>query len=182
MSVFRDAFGFFDTIGLFDVVLPFLLVFTLIFAVLEKSKIFGTAKGNDGTTYPKKNLNAMVAFCTGFFVVASAQLVEFISIFVARTALILVILVMFIILVAVFYSQQDDKGLDLSAWVPKLLWVVIPAVVLIFLDGVGWLMPLYFYVVENWSSQLVGTVLLFAIIIGVVAWIAKDPKPKGNES
>ena len=74
MSVFREALIFFDQVGLYDVVLPFLLVFTLVFGVLEKSKILGTEKGGDGEMYTRKNLNAMVAFISGFFVVASAQL------------------------------------------------------------------------------------------------------------
>ena len=78
MSVFRESLVFFDQVGLYDVVLPFLLVFTLVFGVLEKSKIFGTEKTADGKNgpYSRKNLNAMVAFCTAFFVVASAQLVS----------------------------------------------------------------------------------------------------------
>ena len=39
---FREVIEFFDSIGLFDVVLPFLLVFTIVFAILEKTKVLGT--------------------------------------------------------------------------------------------------------------------------------------------
>jgi len=149
MSVFRDSLVFFDQIGLYDVVLPFLLVFTLVFGVLEKSRIFGTDKGSDGKVYTRKNLNAMVAFCTAFFVVASAQLVALINVFVARVALILVILVMLMLLIGSLQKQQDDTGYDFLAKYKWLFWVVFVAVVLIFMDGVGWLGPTWDYVTQT---------------------------------
>ena len=172
MSVFRDSLVFFDTIGLFDVVLPFLLVFTLVFGILEKSKIFGTEKMANGQTYSRKNLNAMVAFCSGFFVVASAQLVSLISILVSRVALILVILVMFMLLVASFHKQQDNEGFQITGPMKTFLTTtVLVAVILIFMDGVGWLTPLWLYVTGNWNSQLVGTIALFGIIVGFMVYL-----------
>ena len=41
-STFREVLLFFEQIGIYDVVLPFLLVFTIVFAILEKTKLFGT--------------------------------------------------------------------------------------------------------------------------------------------
>ena len=38
---FVGAIAFMDKLGVYDVVLPFLLVFTLIYAFLEKTKVFG---------------------------------------------------------------------------------------------------------------------------------------------
>ncbi len=181
MSVFRDSLVFFDTIGLFDVVLPFLLVFTLVFGVLEKSRIFGSEKGADGKEYSRKNLNAMVAFTTSFFVVASAQLVALINVLVSRVALILVILVMFMLLVASMHEQQDGKGFKLDkTYQGALTAVVLVAVILIFMDGAGWLQPLWLYVTSNWNSQVVGTVALFGIIVGFMVYVTKGPKAEAK--
>ena len=58
---FREVIDFFDTIGVFDVVLPFLLVFTIVFALLERTKVFGV-ETIDGKHYTKKNLNSVAAF------------------------------------------------------------------------------------------------------------------------
>ena len=58
VSNFRENLSFFETIGIFDVVLPFLLVFTIVFAILEKTKVFGT-DDIGGVKYSKKNLNAI---------------------------------------------------------------------------------------------------------------------------
>ena len=60
-STLRGVLGFFVDIGIYDVVLPFLLVFTIVFAIFDKTKVLGT-EVIDGHKYPKKNLNAIVAF------------------------------------------------------------------------------------------------------------------------
>ena len=53
-SAFRGAIEFFDKIGVYDVILPFLLVFTIVFAILEKTKVFGT-DDIEGKKLTKKN-------------------------------------------------------------------------------------------------------------------------------
>ena len=60
--------GILDTlnaIGLYDVVLPFLIVFTLMFALLQKTRILGTVDGE-----PNKRLNFMLAFLLALLCVA----------------------------------------------------------------------------------------------------------------
>ena len=47
VSSFRETIIFFEELGVYDVILPFLLVFCIVFAILEKSKIFGTEKRLD---------------------------------------------------------------------------------------------------------------------------------------
>ena len=48
-SSFRGVLGFFAKIGVYDVLLPFLLVFTIVYAILDKSMILGTDKVKDGS-------------------------------------------------------------------------------------------------------------------------------------
>ena len=48
---------FLNNLGVFDVVLPFILIFTIVFAVLRKTKIFG--KG-------KTKINIIISFIVGF--------------------------------------------------------------------------------------------------------------------
>ena len=69
-STFREMIGFLDKIGIYDVVLPFILVFTIVFVILEKTRVLGT-ETIEGKPYTKKNINAMVAFVIAFFVVGS---------------------------------------------------------------------------------------------------------------
>ena len=77
-SAFRGMIGFLNKLGVYDVILPFLLVFTIVFAILEKTKILGIDK-IDGKELGKKNINAMVAFVIAFLVIASTRLVAVIN-------------------------------------------------------------------------------------------------------
>ena len=105
-STFRGIIEFFGQIGIYDVVLPFLLVFTIVFAILEKTKIFGVEKVGEAE-YTKKNLNAMVAFVVAFLVVASTRLVAAINEAMARIVLLLLVSVSFLLLIGSFYSYKE---------------------------------------------------------------------------
>ena len=56
-SVFRGIISLFTKLGVYDIILPFLLVFTIMFAILEKTKILGSEK-IEGREVTKKNINA----------------------------------------------------------------------------------------------------------------------------
>ena len=86
---------FLKDFGFFDVILPFLLVFTILFGILEKTKIFGVEKIGD-KTYPKKNLNAMVAFVIAFFVVAAKNVVQVLQVSLPNVTLVLIIVIWFV--------------------------------------------------------------------------------------
>ena len=60
VSTFRGVLEFFQDLGVYDVILPFLLIFTIVFAILEKARVFGTEE-IDGTKYTKKNHNYYIS-------------------------------------------------------------------------------------------------------------------------
>jgi hypothetical protein len=74
MVDFKDAVMKLDELGLSDVVIPFVLVFTLIFAILQKSKIFvkktkGEKDGDSDKESDAKKFNAVVALAISLGVV-----------------------------------------------------------------------------------------------------------------
>lgn len=172
VNVFRDVITFFGEIGVYDVVLPFLLVFTIIFAILEKAKILGTDE-IDGVKYPKKNLDSMVAFVIAFLVVASSRLVAVINEAMANVVLLLLVIISFLMLIGTFYSEDEDVILE-GGWRTAFMSVVLVAILLIFLYALGWLQEIWVYVVNNWNSELVGVVLLLALFIGFILWVTAD--------
>lgn len=184
-SSFRGAIDFFGKIGLYDVVLPFLLVFTIVFAILEKSKILGVDKTKDGEEYPKRNLNSMVAFCIAFFVVASTEIVRVINEGLANVALLMIIAVCFLMLVGTFVG---DKYTDvLKKWNVWFIVASLVGIVLVFLNAVHyedqtWLEIAWNYVVDNWSSEFVGSIILFIIIFGFMIYITGKPKDKSSKA
>ena len=187
-SMFRDIIEFFGRLGIYDVILPFLLVFSITFAILEKTRIFGTVK-IDGVEYTRKSYNSIVAFCLGFMVVASTQLVAIINEGLARVAVIMVAFVSFMIAIGVFYGQEDnifgDEGIKKVR--PFIVGLTFVAMVLIMLsvietsDGLSWLEIIYGFIVANWDSAAVGSVVLLGLLVGFMAWVTKSPKPAGGD-
>ena len=43
-TAFRQVINVLVDLGVYDVILPFLLVFTIVFAILEKTKVLGLEK------------------------------------------------------------------------------------------------------------------------------------------
>ena len=180
-SVFRGIIEFFNEIGIYDVVLPFLLVFTVVFAILEKTMILGYEKvGSD--KYPKKNLNAMVAFVLAFLVVASTQLVAAINESMASIVLLLLLSVGFMLLVGSFYSQNEFSLQNDNVWKNIFTIIMFVGIVLIFLNSVGWLEASWDYVADHWNDTAVASIFLLLIVGGIVAIITRDGKPKGGSS
>ena len=183
MSVFNNAIDFIVELGIFDVVLPFLLVFAIIFAILEKTKVLGTEE-IDGKKYTKKNLDSIVAFVVAFFVVGSAQLVQAINSFMANIVLLLLLVVFFLVLVGVFFKEGEGVFLEDGPW--KTLWMIIlfVGIILVFLgsiknsDGVSWLEVFWNFLSDYWSTEGVAALILLIVVILFMWFVTKDNKPK----
>ena len=176
-SMFRGAIDFLGQIGIYDVVLPFLLTFTIVYAILEKTKILGMERV-ENKEYTKKNLNAMVAFVLAFFVVASTQLVSIINQTMGQIVLLLMLSLSFLLLVGSFHSD-DPKGyfLQKGSWTYTTFMIIMFAgVMLIFLNAVGWLDTGYTYLKDHWDSNVVAAGILIIFIVLFMVFVTKDRK------
>jgi len=171
-TVFRGIVEFLEQIGIYDVILPFLLVFTIVFAILEKTKILGT-ETIEGKKYTKKNINAMVSFVVAFLVIASTKLVSAINRALANIVLLLLLVVFFLLLVGSFFKEGEDVFLT-GRWKTFFMFIMFVGIVLIFLHALDWLQPFWDYLVEHWETQWVGTLVLLVIIILFILYITKS--------
>ncbi len=177
-TAFRGAIEFFERLGIYDVVLPFLLVFTIVFAILERTKIFGTEK-IEGKEYPKKNLNAMAAFVIALLVVASAQIVSIINRGLAKVVLLLIIVLSFLLLIGTFYGREEEVKLE-KGWRTWGMVTVAIGIALIFANETGWLEPFWLYLTANFNSAVVGSVILIILIISFMSYVTR-PEAKAEE-
>jgi len=174
-STFRGVLGFFQDIGVYDVVLPFLLVFAIIFAILDKTKILGSEKVGD-RVYSKKSLNSIIAFVTAFLVVASTKIVAAINTALAHIALLAILIVFFLVLIGTFFKEGEAVALE-GKWRAFFMTVLFVGIVLIFMDAIGWLSDLWDYLVEHWETRWVGSLILIIIIVVFMWFITKEQKP-----
>lgn len=138
-------------------ILPFLLVFVLIYAVLQKTKVLGDNKSQ---------IDALVSLAMALMLVAFPTPRNYIIRIVPWLAVALVVLLV-IFLIYGFGSSDKDRGIVLPEWFKKnMLWVAIVFVTLVVLsiavglDGVrGW-----------FNTDIFGYIIV-ALIIGVVFWV-----------
>jgi len=185
-TVLGNVLVFFERIGIYDVVLPFLLVFTIVFAIFEKTKVLGTEKIG-GEVYPRKNLNAMASFVIGFLVIASAQLVEAITRISANVVILLLLAVFFLMLVGTFFGKEEEVALT-GIWRQGFMVVMFIGILFVFLaaiktqSGQSWLDVFWQWVTSFWTSTAVASIILMIGVVLFIYFMAKGPKPsEGGE-
>jgi len=172
---FRGVIDFLARIGIYDVVLPFLLVFTLLYAVLEKTKVLGTEE-IDGKKYTRKNLNAIIAFVIALLVVSSTKLVSTINTVLANVVLLLILAIFFLLLVGSFFKSEGEVFLK-GGWNVLFMVIMFIGICLIFLHALGWLGAFWDYLSGNLGTQWIGGLVLVIIIILAMLYITHEKKP-----
>ena len=182
-STFRGTLTFLDKLGVFDVVLPFLLIFTIVFAILEKTRVFGT-ETMDGKNYTKKNLNSLASFAIAFFAVASSRVVQAITQISSNVVILLFASVFFLMLVGSFHQQADEKGFYLQGWA-KTLFMIVMFIGLfgIFLNAIEtnnktWLQWIFDWLGQFSTNVSVATIILVGLVVAAMAFITKAEKPE----
>lgn len=171
-SSLNRLFDFMQSYGVAEVALPFLLIFTIIFAVLQQIKIFG---GNN------KNINlglallfaltAVIPHMTGRYP-PNYDPIVIINALVPSAAVLAIAIILVLILLGMW-------GMEMGKGVPTLAIIVIIGVLFyVFGATVGWwLLPSD--VIYWWDSDL--TILLVVILVfGAIIWfITSDEKSSG---
>ena len=184
-SVLGNVIQFLDRIGIYEVVLPFLLTFTIVFAILEKTKVLGT-EGKEKE--PRKNINALVAFVIGFLVIASAQLVQILTQVSSQIVILLLLIVFFLTMVGTFYKPTTQGENVPERWQQFFLFFMFIGILLIFLAaiknerGESWLEMGLDYLADYWGSTAVASIILIIVIIAIIAWVTSKPKEEKGAS
>jgi len=144
--------------------LPFLLVFVLIFAILEKSKLLG-----DG----KEQINSLVSFAAAFLAVAVPYSREVIVDLMPWLGVGLVSLFVFFILYAFIVGDQMFAE---AAW----LKYVLIGIVAIFSLGIIFQVTGFWALIESsttfFNGEMVGNALVIAVAILLIFWVFKSSK------
>jgi len=145
-------------------VYPFLLVFFIVFAVLEKTKVFGE---------DKKQINALTAFIIGLIFVAAVEP----KLIVSNLILFLSVALVVVFVVLVLWSfASGGEGFKLEAtWLKWVVgFVVIAAVVIaMFLITGVWDTVVDTVFKSDWSSDLWTNVIFIVIIAVALALMMK---------
>lgn len=177
--VMQQAFAQLEYLGLFDILLPFVLIFTIVFAVLNKAKLFGT--GDETRKY-----NVVIALVMGAAVVfphvmgyypPDGDIVNIINQSLPNVSVVIVAIVMALIILGVMGANFTAGGGSLSGWFAAFAFGVI---IYIFGSSANWWnRPEWLYFLDNPDTiALIVVILVFAIIIWFVTKSDNNGKNK----
>lgn len=135
-----------------EIILPFLLVFTLIFAILEKSKLLGDNKSQ---------INAIISFVFAGILISFANAVNIIL--QMTTFMVVALFVLFVFMLIYGFAYGNKTGDPLSAGLKTFIGIIaFIAVVVAMLVITGYWKIVYDFL----SSSSIGLNILFIILIG----------------
>ncbi len=162
---FKSFFISLERIGFVDILLPFLLIFTIIFAVLEKSKVLGDGKRNMNTALALIfALIVVIPHATGNLI-AGYDPVVIINAALPSISLLVVAIIALLILIGVFFHDRVSLGISAPGWVA--LFSVI-ALVYIFGSAANWWASGFMNWMEGTFGQDVLAVVIMILVFGII--------------
>ena len=146
-------------------VLPFLLVFFIVFAILEKTKIIGEGK---------KQLSALIAFVIGLIFVGVAYPTEVVgNLILFLTVALIVVFVTLLLWGFVIGGEAKISDVKWIKWIFGIGVVVVVVIALIWATGLGTnVVDILFK--QNWSESLWTNVSFIVVIAIALALVLKD--------
>ena len=169
---FNSLFENLQAFGFYDFLLPFLLVFQIIFAMLEKTKLMCLEQGNK----PRTNINMLLGLIISLIVVVQTGIVEIINIYLSKMALFIVIVLIFLLVLGVFGANVERGfsggilGIAFIICIIAVLWALSPEL------GLGDFFNRYYIFTDADKSLL----LFLAIFFTVIWFVTKGPRRAGQ--
>lgn len=140
-----------------NVLLPFLLIFTVVYAILEKTNILGEGK---------KSADIIVALIIGFIFVGAQSLVGFTLSIIPVIAVMLVLLLGYFLIFG-FIGIRQNKGLNIAL---GIIFGIALIVTILWASGVLKKMT------ASFSSNAMTLTIAVIIIVGAIALITSSKK------
>jgi hypothetical protein len=155
--------------GLLDAILPFILLFAIIFTIINKTKVLGE----------NKNVHMLVALALSLLVVvphilgtypAGTDVIQIINSSIPQVALLIVVIIMALILIGIF--RPSDKGIPGAG-----ILAIIAAGVVVYIFGLsaGWWNSFgLFNFLQNPDVQIV---IVIVLVFGLVMFMITAESP-----
>ena len=174
MVLLQISFNFGDTIkvlqevGVFDYLLPFLLIFSILFAILEKTKILGSEK---------TNINIVVSTVVSLLVLVQPGIIQTINLFLPRVSLIIVVILMGLLVISMV-SGEHYQGLKGSVFALAVILIIISIIVALVLPETGG----SFSLAPQDREALLKIGVPLAVLLIAIVLVTRKPPVKGENS
>ena len=116
--------------GFFRVVLPFLLMFAIIYGIFFKTHVLG----DPGTSASAKSVSAIASLAIAFLVIGYSPVVQALATLIPQASFLLVVALLVLMLLSMFGINTNIENFWQTKW---HIWLIALPVVLIFVGIVG---------------------------------------------
>tara|TARA_Y100000034_G_scaffold103395_1_gene128897 strand:+ start:300 stop:830 length:531 start_codon:yes stop_codon:yes gene_type:complete len=155
-----------------EAILPFVLVFTLVFAILQKTKVLG-----DG----KRQIDALVALSIGLIVISFGNAIGIMIQLAVFLAVMLVIVLVLMLLVGSLGKGEfsESFGDKFKTWVGGVLGISVVVAVLIITGAWDYIYDEF--VLGGEGDLIVNGIFIIALVVALAAVWAGAGKGKGGK-
>ncbi|MCK9568309.1 hypothetical protein M0R72_05150 [Candidatus Pacearchaeota archaeon] len=156
--------------GVFDYMLPFLLIFALVFGLLSKVNIFGGGQdANKG-----KGINAIIAVAVALMALQFGVVSDFFAEIFPRMGVALSIILVLLVVGGLFIPTNKENNWFLVV-LSVIVFIIIATVVFNSMDALGWLSNIPW--LENIWNQYGSIIIFVAVIIAVIVVATREKNP-----
>ena len=169
---FRTLFYDLQNFGVFDVLIPFILIFTILYAILQKVQIFGKDES--------KKYNVVIALVIGLIAIVphitgtypqNFDIVNMMNSALPQIALVLIGVLLLMIFMG-FVGGKQELG---SGFMTLIALIGVAAIVLIFARALyPESTPWWLSFLDNPSLQML---IVVVVIFGLIVWFVTKEKP-----
>jgi magnesium-transporting ATPase (P-type) len=168
--------------GFFRVILPFLLVFSIVYAVLAKTGVLGENKG------AAKSASTIIALVSAFLVIVYTPVVNMLATLLPQASFLLIVVVLLLMVLGLFGIKFENEFTKEKPW--WIMIIVIPVVILfIAMIGVAagpdipilyqftqlllGAIPITGEISADTVALLVGVIIILSIVGGVIYMVTR---------
>lgn len=164
---FKDTLDAMEDLGFFEIILPFILIFTLVFAVLQKTMLFGKES---------KKYNMVIALVIALLFLTASKLIEAVNKMLPVVAIILVAVLGLFMIMGFFGMKEGGPG-------TKFFGILVGGIaialgIFYFVDSSGDIFRnINRFLQPHWTP-----IILVGIMIAVIALVAASGSKKETSS
>jgi hypothetical protein len=150
----QDLLYYWEGIGVFDFLLPFLLVFAVVYGILHYMRIFGDNRG----------VHLVIAVVIGIMSSRFPYFTQFYSEIFPRLGIGVVVLIALLVLTGLFFTKQSKK---VFSWILLVIGIVVAIIVFYqTFDVLGWTYGGFgSYGGGNTAAWIITAVLVIGVIV-----------------
>ena len=166
-----DILNRWNEAGVFSYVIPFLLIFAVVYGILEKSGLFNAKTGKGEDTKPNHAVHGTIAVAVALLSLQFDFVSSFFATIFPRFGVGLAIFLVLIIFIGLFYDPTDDRGGFLAVG-------VVIAIAIALWSISSWQFWGDNYFLGSWFEDNFWAIAIGLIMVGAIYLIVRPEKEK----